>query len=161
MIKQIFALVAGLAIAAPASASSWQDINRLESLITNTGTQVSAVECEGEGYYGLYQFDASKQIDQIVICKNTVDFSDPDEVWETLAHESTHTMQACMGGPVLKDKYVPRVLRELQETAPHYYRLLQGYRGDHKRLEMEAFWMELRTPATVMQMFEKACYKNS
>ena len=70
-------------------------------------------------------------------------------------------MQACMGGPVLNDKYVPRVLRELQETAPHYYRLLQDYRGDHKRLEMEAFWMELRTPATVMKMFEKACYEDN
>ena len=161
MIKQIFALVAGLAIAAPASATSWQDIKRLETLISNTGTDVSAIECEQEGYYGYYQFDKAKNIDKIVICKNSVDMSDPDAVWETLAHEATHTMQACAGGPIVKDARVPRVLRELQEFTPHYYRLLHTYTSAHKRVELEAFWMELRTPEFVMQTFTKLCYSDN
>ena len=160
MIKQILALVAGLAIAAPASATSWQDVHRLKTLISNTGTTVAAIECEENSYYGYYQFDAEKKIDNLVICKNTVDFNDPDAVWETLAHEATHTMQACAGGPVIKDERVPRVLRELQELTPHYYRLLQSYTGSHKRKELEAFWMELRTPEFVMETFAKLCYNN-
>ena len=161
MIKQIFALVAGLAIAAPASATSWQDIKRLETLIANTGTDVSAIQCERKGVYGYYQFDKTKDIDKIVICKNTVDMDDPDAVWETLAHEATHTMQACAGGPIVKDVRVPRVLRELQEFTPHYYRLLHQYSGAHKRVELEAFWMELRTPEFVMETFTKVCYNNN
>ena len=60
--------------------------------------------------------------------------TDSDAVWEVVSHEATHVMQACNSGPVIKDSMVPRVLRELQETAPHYYATLQGYRGDHKRL---------------------------
>ena len=160
MVKQIFALIAGLVIAAPASATSWQDINTLENLVAGTGTSVEALDCETEGYYGYYRFDKSEGIDELVICKNTVDFSDPDEVWETLAHEATHTMQACKGGPILPDKYVPRVLRELQETAPHYYKLLQTYSGDHKRFELEAFWMELRAPSQVMGLFKASCYSS-
>ena len=158
MIKQIFALIAGIAIAAPASATSWQDINALERLVEGTGTTVDAIECEIKDVYGYYRFDKSEGVDELVICKNTVDMNDPDAVWETLAHEATHTMQTCNGGPVLADKYTPRVLRELQETAPHYYRLLQRYRGDHKRIEMEAFWMELRAPSQVIGLFQKTCY---
>ena len=160
MLKSIFAIVAGLVIASPASATSWNDISQLEELIVNTGTKVEALKCETDGYYGYYQFDAAKQIDELVICTNTVDFSDPDAVWETLAHEATHTMQACKNGPVLNDIYVPRVLRELQEVAPHYYKLLATYSGSHKRLELEAFWMELRTPETVINLFTKACYSS-
>ena len=84
---------------------------------------------------------------------------DPDAVWEVLVHEATHVMQACYAGPILKDTYIPRVLRELQETAPHYYAYLQQYRGDHKRVELEAFWMELRTPAVAMEFMNKYCYR--
>jgi hypothetical protein len=68
-------------------------------------------------------------------------------------------MQACNSGPVIKDTMVPRVLRELQETAPHYYATLQGYRGDHKRMELEAFWMELRSPATAIDWIETYCFE--
>ena len=160
MLKQIFALVAGLAFAAPVSAASWNDINRLKDLISNTGTTVDFIKCGVVKYYGYYHFDAEKKIDNLVICKNTVDFNDPDAVWETLAHEATHTMQACIGGPIIKDSRVPRVLRELQELTPHYYRLLQSYDGSHKRSELEAFWMELRTPEFVVDMFVQHCYTN-
>ena len=43
MIKNILAVIAGLAIAVPASATSWADVNRLEALVANTGTDVSAI----------------------------------------------------------------------------------------------------------------------
>jgi hypothetical protein len=59
----------------------------------------------------------------------------------------------------MKDTYVPRVLRELQETAPHYYATLMQYKGDHKRIEIEAFWMELRTPQVATDWMLTYCYQ--
>ena len=54
---------------------------------------------------------------------------------------------------------MPRVLRELQETAPHYYSTFQQYKGDHKRIEIEAFWMELRTPQVAADWMATYCYE--
>ena len=159
MIKQIIAAIAGLAITAPAMATSWTDVNQMVELVKGTGTEVAAIDCDEKGVMGFYSFQPEKDIDALVICKDNVPMDDADAVWEVLVHEATHVMQACYAGPILKDTYIPRVLRELQETAPHYYATLQQYRGDHKRVEIEAFWMELRTPAVAMGFFEKYCYK--
>ena len=160
MFKTIIATLAGLAIAAPASASSWADIKELEDLVTGTGTQIQKINCTEPLAQGFYQFDKANSIDRLVYCKNNVDMTDPDAVWEVLVHEATHVMQTCHGGPVIKDTYVPRVLRELQETAPHYYATLQQYRGAHKRIELEAFWMELRTPSVPMDWMVTYCYQD-
>jgi len=157
MFKTIIATLAGLALAIPASATSWADVNELQELVTGTGTKIQKLDCP-EGQMGFYQYDPNRNIDRLVYCKNNVDMTDPDAVWEVLVHEATHVMQACHGGPVMKDTYVPRVLRELQETAPHYYATLQEYRGDHKRVEIEAFWMELRTPQVAADWMLTYCY---
>lgn len=159
MIKQIIAAIAGLAIATPAMATSWTDVNQMVELVKGTGTTVSAINCDEEGVQGFYSFNPDKDIDALVICKDNVPMYDADAVWEVVVHEATHVMQACYAGPILKDSYIPRVLRELQSTAPHYYKTIQQYQGDHKRVEIEAFWMELRTPAVAMDFFEKYCYK--
>ena len=161
MIKQIFAVLAGFAIAAPVNATSWTDVNTLTDLVKQTGTTVQAADCNTPGLQGYYRFDKEADIDLLVVCKDNVDMSDSDAVWEVVSHEATHVMQACMGGPLLKDSYVPRVLRELQETAPHYYQTLQQYRGDHKRVELEAFWMELRAPSDVHEFLDFACFEQA
>jgi hypothetical protein len=158
MLKAIIATLAGLAIATPASATSWSDVNELQDLVTGTGTKIQKLDCP-KGQMGFYQFDKANNIDRLVYCKNNVDMSDPDAVWEVLVHEATHVMQACYGGPVMKDTFVPRVLRELQQTAPHYYATLQQYRGAHKRVELEAFWMELRTPQVATDWMLTYCYQ--
>ena len=160
MLKTIIATLAGLAIAAPASATSWADIKELEDLVIGTGTKIQKLNCPQPQAQGFYQFDKDNNIDRLVYCKNNVDMTDPDAVWEVLVHEATHVMQTCYGGPVMKDTYVPRVLRELQETAPHYYAILQDYRGDHKRIEIEAFWMELRTPQVASDWMLTYCYQD-
>jgi len=157
MFKTIIATLAGLALAIPASATSWDDVNELQELVTGTGTKIQKLDCP-EGQMGFYQFDKNRNIDRVVYCKNNLDMTDPDAVWEVLVHEATHVMQTCYGGPVMKDSYVPRVLRELQETAPHYYATLKQYRGDHKRVEIEAFWMELRTPQIAADWMLTYCY---
>ena len=161
MIKRIFTVLAGLAIASPVNATSWTDVNTLTDLVKLTGTTVEARDCGVAGLQGFYRFDDEKDIDLLVVCKDNVDMSDSDAVWEAVSHEATHVMQACVGGPVIKDSYVPRVLRELQETAPHYYATLQQYRGDHKRFELEAFWMELRAPDVVHNFLDNACFEQS
>jgi len=160
MIKRILGVLAGLTLAVPASATSWTDVNTLLGLVEQTGTTVSVRECEREGVMGFYRYDKANSIDLLAICKNAVDMTDSDAVWETVVHEATHVMQACNAGPVVKDTYVPRVLRELQETAPHYYATLQGYRGDHKRVELEAFWMELRTPEVAIDWMKTYCFSD-
>jgi len=159
MIKQIFSVLAGLALALPASATSWQDVSSLVELVEQTGTTVSIQNCTQEGVMGYYSYDPQNSIDVMAICKNAVDMQDADAVWEVVSHEATHVMQACQAGPVIADSHVPRVLRELQEMAPHYYATLQGYRGDHKRLELEAFWMELRSASHVMDWMVTYCFQ--
>ena len=160
MVKNIIAAaLASIAIAAPSFATSWADIKELEDLVTNTSTKIQKLDCP-ENKQGFYQFNKEKNIDRLIYCKNNVDMTDPDAVWEVLVHEATHVMQTCYGGPVMKDTYVPRVLRELQETAPHYYSILQQYRGDHKRIEIEAFWMELRTPQVAADWMLTYCYQD-
>jgi hypothetical protein len=158
MFKYLTAAIAAIALAAPSMATSWTDIEELTDLVKETGTKVESRDCP-EGRLGYYRFDKANNIDLLVVCKNNVDMKDSDAVWEVVAHEATHVMQACQGGPVIADNYVPRVLRELQETAPHYYAVLQEYRGDHKRVELEAFWMELRTPAVVMDWMVTYCFQ--
>ena len=95
MLKAIIATLAGLAIAAPASATSWADIKELEDLVTGTGTKIQKLDCP-ERQMGFYQFDKNKNIDRLVYCKNNVDMTDPDAVWEVLVHEATHVMQVLL-----------------------------------------------------------------
>ena len=159
------ASLAALCVGAmPAKAGSFQDSKRLIELVEGTGTKVSLntndfdEKCENK--HGYYSF-AKNEIDLMVLCRTQTDIEDPNEVWETLAHESMHVAQACVGSvPVMPAKYHPRLLRELRTLAPHYAEQLQGYRGDHQLLELEAFWAELQTPEMVLDLFELACYED-
>ena len=160
MFKHVLALITGLAIAAPvpAFATGWRDVNLLKELVSGTGTKILLQNCPEGSIYGYYEYHPMTDVDTLVICSNTVDRDDPDAVWETLAHEATHAMQACAGGSIIEDVFVPRMLRELQEFAPHYYRVLNSYDSADKRTELEAFWMELRHPEFVINTFTKHCY---
>ena len=158
MIKKIIAAIAGLAIAAPVNAASWNDIETLVDLVKGTGTSVQARSCRQQGIQGFYQFNKEEDIDLLVICTNAVDMNDPDAVWEVVAHESVHVMQACNGGPVIKDSYLPRVIRELQSFTPHYWEVLKTYPDNHKRQEVEAFWMESRPASVPIQWIQDFCY---
>ena len=161
MIKRIFGALAALSIATPSFASSWSDVKTLVELVKQTGTTVQIKDCSEDrpGAQGYYRYSKEQNIDLLVICSNSTDMSDSNAVWEVVVHEATHVMQYCNNGTVVKDTYVPRMYRELQEVAPHYYAILQQYRGDHKRLELEAFWMELRAPATPIQWIKDFCFK--
>jgi hypothetical protein len=142
---------------APVAASSLEDIRALEDLILAAGvvTQVSD-DCP-PNHAGYYERDRQGR-HRLVLCRNGVNLADIDAVWEVMAHESTHIMQACTGSTAIADEYMPRTFRELRTMAPHYAKLIDaGYASQDQRLEAEAFWMELQTPQTVLSLFRQLC----
>lgn len=146
----------------PASADSTKDINLFIGLIKQTGTKVQKTDSCPENTYGFYQppqKDGSG--DRLVFCSNRIDFDDASAVWEVLAHEGAHVMQACNGGLLWKEEYHPRMLRKLKEQAPHYAQILSQYRGKDKMYELEAFDMELSTAQQVIGYFKEFCVKES
>ena len=140
-----------------ARASSLEDIHQLEALINATGTEtLVSADCP-PNHAGYYENDG-RSIDRLVLCRNVVDLADVDAVWEVMAHEATHIMQACTGSHVIPDPYMPRTYRELQTMAPHYAKIVgQSYRSADQRMEAEAFWMELQTPEYVIELFRQSC----
>jgi hypothetical protein len=148
----------GLMLSAPSRASSLEDIKRLEDLINASGTVTEVSENCPRDHAGFYENDPKRNRDRLVICRNNVNLADVDAVWEVMAHESTHIMQACTGTTAIPDTMMPRTYRELQTMAPHYAKLLgTGYASSDRRLEAEAFWMELQTPEVVLELFRRNC----
>ncbi len=149
---------AGLALAPPAAgANTLADIHRLEQLINAAGTETQVRGDCRANHAGYYERN-DQGIDRLVVCRNTVDLSDVEAVWEVMAHEGTHVMQACTGAAALQDEQMPRTLRELRSLAPHYAKLIsEGYHPRDQRLEAEAFWMELQPAEAVIALFERNC----
>jgi hypothetical protein len=149
---------AGLGLAPPAAvANTLAHIQQLEELINLTGTETQVRDDCGANHAGYYENDG-RGLDRLVVCRNTVNMADVEAVWEVMAHEGTHVMQACNGGPLLQDAQIPRTMRELRSLAPHYAKLIdESYRPRDQRLEAEAFWMELQAPEQVISLFQQAC----
>lgn len=159
----ILSLLAGMMAAAtagsPADAGSQKDIEELSDMIKASGTTIVVKQC-GEKDQGMYEYSEKPKVDRLTICTNNVDLTDADALWEVLAHESTHIMQACNGGPIVKDEFHPRIIRRLKTQAPHYSTILEEeYRGADMLLEAEAFDMELQTPEYVKEWFAHFCLK--
>ena len=147
-----------LALQPAAKADSWKDIEDLIEMVKSTGTKVQKTgECEGNtlGYYQPPRKDGSG--DRLVFCTNNLDMEDVSALWEVLSHESAHVMQACNGGLIWKEEYHPRMIRNLKNVAPHYYQILQQYRGGDRMIELEAFDMELKTASEVKELFFDIC----
>lgn len=153
----LLATLGTLGAARPARAASLEDIRQLENLILAAGvvTQVSD-QCPPR-HAGYYERDTAG-IHRLVLCRNSVNLADLEAVWEVMAHESTHIMQACTGSTAIADELMPRTFRELRTMAPHYAKLIDGsYPISDQRLEAEAFWMELQTPQAVIGLFRNLC----
>ena len=151
-----------LALQPAARADSWKDVEDLIELVKSSGTKVQKTsECDGQtlGFYQPPRKDGSG--DRLVFCTNNLDMEDVSAVWEVLSHESAHVMQACQGGLIWKEQYHPRMLRNLKNVAPHYYQILQQYRGGDKMIELEAFDMELKTASEVKDLFYDVCSQST
>ena len=150
---------AALALATPAQAGM-NETKTLMGMIKSTGTTISFnnnhydKNClNNAGYY----FFKEKVQDLMVICTDQVNTKDGDALWEVVAHEATHIMQACLGGNLIKDAYVARMHRELRAQAPHYSKMVGSYSTAHQLEEAEAYWMELQAPADVLGHFKRVC----
>ena len=151
-----------LALQPAARADSWKDIEDLIELVKSSGTKVQKTsECDGQtlGFYQPPRKDGTG--DRLVFCTNNLDMEDVSAVWEVLSHESAHVMQACQGGLIWKEEFHPRLLRNLKNVAPHYYQILQQYRGRDRMIELEAFDMELKTAAEVKKLFLGVCSRSN
>jgi hypothetical protein len=143
--------------ALPARATSLDDLRQLENLINASGTETLVAEDCPRDYAGYYESDG-RTIDRLVICRRQVDMGNVKAVWQVMAHEATHIMQTCSGSTAIPDALMPRTYRELQTRAPQYARLIHSaYSSAEQRLESEAFWMELQTPAVVLELFRRNC----
>jgi hypothetical protein len=145
----LFSLVGAL----PTQANTMADVETLIQTITALGTKVKAGNCEQKNLYGFYD----PQKDLMVICVDSLAGKDPSILWDTLAHETTHKMQACIGGFVMPPTHVPAMIRELKAIFPETLKDLDGYPLGEVRFELEARWMELQTPDTVLQLLVNAC----
>ncbi len=143
--------------APPARAVSLEDLRQLENLINAAGTEtVVAGDCPAN-HAGYYENDGRGR-DRLVICQRSVDLGDVEAVWEVMAHEATHIMQACTGAGAIADAHLGTTLRELNTLAPHYAKLIEtSYPPADRRLEAEAFWMELQPPPVVLELFRRNC----
>lgn len=146
-----------LLVAGTAAAASLEDISTLERLVNAAGVVTLVADNCPPRHAGFYERDAAGQ-HRLVLCRNGVDLGDVEAVWEVMAHEATHIMQACRGGSVIADDSMPRTIRELRTMAPHCAKLIdRSYARADQRLEAEAFWMELQTPGQVISLFRQLC----
>ena len=155
-------LLCFLALQPAAKADSWKDVEDLIELVKSSGTKVQKTgDCDGQtmGFYQPPRKDGSG--DRLVFCTNNINMEDVSAVWEVLSHESAHVMQACQGGLIWKEEFHPRMLRNLKNVAPHYYQILQQYRGGDKMIELEAFDMELKTASEVKNLFLGVCSRSN
>jgi hypothetical protein len=119
------------------------DASKIYAFTITFGTQTDTLDLEG---LAVAQSDVRPTV------------ADVEAVWEVMAHESTHIMQACTGSTAIADELMPRTFRELRTMAPHYAKLIDGsYPVNDQRLEAEAFWMELQTPPSVIGLFRNLC----
>lgn len=137
----------------PAQSNTMTDVETLIQALTALGTKVKAGNCEQKNLYGFYV----PQKDQMVICLDSISGKDPSILWDTLAHEATHKMQACIGRFIMPPTHVGAMMRELKAIYPETLQDLDVYSSGEMRYELEARWMELQTPATVLQLLVTAC----
>ena len=150
---------AALALATPAQAGM-NETKTLMGMIKSTGTTISFNNNHYDksclGIAGYYIFEEKGQ-DLMVICTDQVDTEDGDALWEVVAHEATHIMQACLGENITKDGYIARMHRELRAQAPHYSKTVGSYPTARQLEEAEAYWMELQAPAVALDFFQRSC----
>jgi antirestriction protein ArdC len=139
----------------PARADSLPDLQMLVQALAAFGTRVVPAECKQEGLQGYYE----PANDQIVLCTDSLTDADPASVWDVLAHEATHKMQACVKGSLMPPTHVGRMMRQLRATYPETLADLNAYASGQSRAELEARWMELQPPEFVIQLLVAACQR--
>lgn len=136
--------------AGSSSAATWADIDALRTLLEASGSPVLQKDCGRRGLQGLYHQPSGT----IVVCRV---HRDPQGVWNTLAHEATHRMQACAGGPISRPGLRQAMARTLAAWAPQEWRSLQAYPRGQQLAELEARYTARLPPVQVLQLFRRYC----
>jgi hypothetical protein len=147
-------LAAGVSVlvnAAPAPAlDHWQAIDQLRLRLSQAGVQVVQRDCGQRGLQGLYH----QASDTIVICRA---HREPAAVWNTLAHEATHRMQACRGGSITDPRHHRAMAAAVGQSDPKDLRSLNLYPAKQRLSELEARYTARLAPNQVIQLFERYC----
>ncbi|MCT0225222.1 hypothetical protein KQ310_08680 [Synechococcus sp. CS-1328] len=133
-----------------AGATNWESIDRLRLLLKRAGVQVVQRDCGQRGLQGLYNHGS----DTIVICRV---HNSPQAVWNTLAHEATHRMQACRGGAITDSTYHRSMAQSLARRSPEDLASLRLYPARERAGELEARYTAQLPPSQVIQLFERYC----
>jgi hypothetical protein len=143
-------LVGSLALSTPAGATSWQAIDQLRLVLQRAGVPVVQKDCGSRGLQGLYH-PAS---DTIVVCRV---HRNPAAVWNTLAHEATHRMQACRGSAITDPRHHRAMAATLARRSPEDLASLRLYPPQERIGELEARYTAQLPPGQVIQLFERYC----
>lgn len=136
---------------APAGALDyWQSIDVLRQRLSANGVRVMQRDCGHRGLQGLYHPSS----DTILVCRV---HRDPVAVWNTLAHEATHRMQACRGGLITDPGHHRAMAATLASRAPLEWRSLQSYPARERLSELEARYTAQLPPEQVIQLFDRYC----
>lgn len=144
------ATLSSTAAAPPRRAATWADIDQLRQLLTASGARVVQRDCQQPGLQGLYHNSSGT----IVICRV---HRDPAAVWNTLAHEATHRMQACAGGTITDPAHHAAMARALAVHAPEEWRSLRAYPRSQQLSELEARYTARLPPEQVPRLFRRYC----
>ncbi|MCP9839785.1 hypothetical protein KBY93_03940 [Synechococcus sp. J7-Johnson] len=141
--------------AAPAKAlDHWRAFDILRDRLAANGVRVKQRDCGQRGLQGLYHPSS----ETIVVCRV---HSDPVAVWNTLAHEATHRMQVCRGGPITDPRHHRAMAATLANRAPLEWRSLQSYPPRERLSELEARYTAQLPPDQVIQLFDRYCGRRS
>ena len=150
-----FTLVAvvglGFSSAAPAHSRNWDAIDALRQRLEAKGARVVQRDCQSlPRVQGLYH----RPSDQIVICRV---HQNPAAVWDTLAHEAAHRMQACYGRSLTRPALHRQMARTLARRYPHELASLQLYPASRRLSELEARYTAKLDPDQVLNLFQRYC----
>ena len=141
----------GVTSAAPAHSRNWEAIDVLRQRLEAKGARVVQRDCDSlPRVQGLYH----RPSDQIVICRV---HSNPAAVWDTLAHEAAHRMQACYGGSLTRPALHRQMARTLAQRYPHELASLQLYPASRRLSELEARYTAKLDPDQVLSLFQRYC----
>ena len=129
---------------------SWEAIDVLLNKLTRAGVRVVQKDCSRRGLQGLYHPSS----DTLVVCRS---HRSPAQVWDTLAHEATHRMQRCIGGPISDRKHHRVMYSALARSHPAEVRSIRVYPRQQQLAELEARYTAKLPPRDVLQLFDRYC----
>ncbi|MFM1900739.1 MAG: hypothetical protein RLZZ216_1315 [Cyanobacteriota bacterium] len=135
---------------ASVEARTWSDIDALRTRLSRAGVNVVQRDCPQRGLQGSYH----PRSDTLVVCRS---HSDPNQVWDTLAHEATHRMQQCAGGAITKRDQHRALYVALSRSHPAEIASLRAYPRAQQLSELEARYTAKLPPNQVLYLFDRYC----